>query len=232
MNAMALIYHRMNQRIWPSGKIPYIIDTDLPDSYRVTGAIKHWERYTNISFIARSDESDYVRFKLEPDPNRHCRSAVGKRGGRQTVWLAAGCGQGQVIHEIGHVVGLKHEQQRRDRNDYVEIFEGNVTPGNEHNFKMRPRHGRWDIPPYYATSPDYDHLSIMHYSRSAFARGASDTIRTLNPYYQDKIGQRQELSHSDRALINTFYQIENLIAADEKQDPTEDPEWHESNYKK
>ena len=58
-----------------------------------------------------------------------CSSDVGMQGGRQTVTLGAGCfHHGTVLHELGHLLGFYHEQNRPDRDDYVEILEHNIRP--------------------------------------------------------------------------------------------------------
>ncbi|WP_437506366.1 M12 family metallopeptidase [Sorangium sp. So ce1099] len=45
-----------------------------------------------------------------------------------------GCGFGAVVHEIGHAIGLWHEQSRCDRDDHVTYNSANVQAGMGHNF--------------------------------------------------------------------------------------------------
>ena len=51
-------------------------------------------------------------------------------GGRQTISLGSGCAHHSVIlHELGHVVGFWHEQNRPDRDNYVRIVKNNIISG-------------------------------------------------------------------------------------------------------
>jgi hypothetical protein len=85
--------------------------------------------------------------------------------GQQTISLGAGCTTGSAIHEIGHAVGLWHEQSREDRDLFVTINWQNIEPGKEHNFDQHITDGD-DI-------GTYDYGSIMHYPRTAFSTRVS-----------------------------------------------------------
>jgi hypothetical protein len=111
------------------------------------------------------------------------------------VNLADGCQLGQTIHEIGHVIGLWHEQSREDRDSFVTIQWANIEPGKEHNFNQHISDGD-DV-------GAYDYGSIMHYGRTAFSRNGQDTIVPINPAGA-AIGQRTALSAGDIAAANSF----------------------------
>ena len=123
---------------------------------------------------------------------------VGRRGGRQDITLTNQCQVGNIIHELGHAVGLWHEQSREDRDTFIRIVFANILQGMEHNFSQHINDGD-DIGPY-------DYGSIMHYPTFAFSKNDQPTIiplRTVPPGVV--IGQRTGLSPNDINAINTIY---------------------------
>uniref|UniRef100_A0A8C5WY12 Peptidase M12A domain-containing protein n=1 Tax=Laticauda laticaudata TaxID=8630 RepID=A0A8C5WY12_LATLA len=56
------------ERIWPGGVIPYVIAGNFTGSQRAMfkQAMRHWEKYTCVTFIERSDEESYIVFTYRP----------------------------------------------------------------------------------------------------------------------------------------------------------------------
>lgn len=155
-------------RRWGSNVIPYVIDGTLPNTARVTQAIAHWEARTTYLFVPRTSEADYIEFI----PSTGCASPVGMQGGRQYIYLASGCDAGSTIHEIGHALGLWHEQSRSDRDRYVNVYLANVETGKTHNFNKYTK-DRYDGYDYVA----YDFNSIMHYGSTYFSKNGRPTLK-------------------------------------------------------
>ncbi|WP_298313703.1 M12 family metallopeptidase [uncultured Aquimarina sp.] len=184
---------------WPkSGGIylvTYSIDGNLPNKQRVTNAIAHWEANTKIRFVNRiynPYEPNYIYFTN----NGGCSSKIGKVGGQQIISLGNGCSTGNTIHEIGHAVGMFHEQSHPQRWRYVDIKWENIEDGKEGNFVKR------SYPDVKTTRFNFN--SVMMYGSYFFSKNGLPTI--LKEDGSTFSVQRNGLSNRDKKVINKIYE--------------------------
>ncbi|XP_069136445.1 uncharacterized protein [Argopecten irradians] len=119
----------------------------------------------------------------------------------QMVGLAKPCRKKSIIlHEIGHAIGMFHEQARPDRNSYINVLYNHILPPVRFNFqKIDPEQTtNYSIP--------YDYLSIMHYGETAFSFNRSAiTMKAKDHRFQKKMGKARRISFRDVMSVNAMY---------------------------
>jgi len=143
--------------------VPVVLDPSLSLEQRdyIKQAIEEWTRLAGVSFVGRTDEADFVRIKAVEEGA--CHSNVGMIGGAQEIAMAPGCRAKAARHELGHTLGLFHEQQRADRDEFVVVTTDFLEDqGNKGNFTKQPT---------YRPAAAYDYDSIMHYGSYDFGDG-------------------------------------------------------------
>jgi len=178
--------------LWPDNIVYYTINSNLPNKERVTQAIEYYHTNTNLTFIQRTNQPNYIDFIYDADG---CSSYLGMIGGRQPIRLADWGIKGNVIHEIGHAIGLLHEHSKVGRDQYVTINEENIEEGKQHNFTE-----------YKSSNPNtdgFDFESIMLYSSYAFSKNGQPTIVRKNGKVFN--AQRSRLSEDDLEIIDELY---------------------------
>lgn len=182
--------------IWEGGIVPYTIDNDYTYPDRVKKVIDYYHQKTPIRFVEWDGVSeDYVIFASGVE---HCFAHLGRRGGPQKVVLSSGCYEAEIAHEIMHVLGFLHEQNREDRDEYLSIHWDNIEEVYHEQFKKMPN-------PFTAgIGLPFDLNSIMIYSPFSFA------VDSNRPTMTKKNGELYErsaqlLSEGDIKKIETLY---------------------------
>ncbi|MCA9426768.1 MAG: hypothetical protein KC994_16930, partial [Candidatus Omnitrophica bacterium] len=109
---------------------------------------------------------------------------------------------GVIIHEICHALGMIHEQNRSDRDSYVDIIEENLQEGPSVPYQFAI------VTTSDNAGTEYDFGSIMHYGHNYFAKSPGlTTIQPLPAYtaFKYQMGQRTGLSDSDKAALANQY---------------------------
>ena len=179
---------------WPSAIVYYSIDPSLPNQTRVTDAINQWQANTPIRFVERTTQRGYVLFRA----GSGCSSNVGYSGGLQYVNLASNCSTGNTIHEIGHTLGLWHEQSRADRDTYVTINTANIISGYETDFQTYTQRGSDG----FDSDGGLDFGSIMLYGSYDFSKNGQPTMTKKDG--STFTAQRDSPSQTD---INTVFSM-------------------------
>lgn len=161
-------------------------------------AIKMFHAHTCIRFVPHTNEADYIKLV---SGRSGCWSSVGRIGGPQDVNLQSpGCLNqvGVPIHELLHVLGFLHEQNRSDRDKSVYIKWQNIKPGTAENFHKASA-GTTDN-----FGVHYDYNSVLHYSAYAFSVNGQPTI-VAKTRTSANMGQRRGFSLGDLKKVNAMY---------------------------
>lgn len=169
------------QYLWPKVgdqyQIPYVIASGSGNLTNLNNAIAQFNStFLNIKLVARTTQTDYVNFYFDPNDNSaQCDATVGRTGGEEQVGGSGGsfnpCTVGTLLHELGHVVGLWHEQSRPDRDNYISVNYSNLIKGSISNFNQIHDNAQ--------QTTLFDYASIMHYPPFSFSRNGGPAIESI-----------------------------------------------------
>ncbi|MDJ0869088.1 MAG: M12 family metallopeptidase [Myxococcota bacterium] len=158
--------------------IPYEIVNpggwDSDHRQKVDDALAEWQRVTPVRFVPSS--TAMPRFRIFDSADADGFSCYTDGAGAKRVYPEDGsgawdwgiremhvvpaCRYDTVLHELGHIIGLNHEQQRSDAARNVTVLWDNIGEGAESAFQEK---GAIDF-------GSYDYLSIMQYPNVAFGK--------------------------------------------------------------
>jgi len=204
------------KHLWPKRIIPWKMTDQFKESERgkkaVYSAMKEWMEKTCIVFTpagSATHQSAGHDHSITIFTGIGCYSRVGYTGGHG-VSLGDGCKyHGVTLHELGHTIGLHHEQSRVDRDNSLKVLPQNAParPGMQLNFKIQKDTDSRGI--------GYDFCSIMHYGNLAFSNNAHFTILTRDQDYQFTIGNpgKKHLTFEDAKIVNLLYKCNSQCPA-------------------
>jgi len=122
-------------------------------------------------------------------------------GGQQLIRLSTGADKSTVIHEIGHAVGLMHEQTRTDRDQYINIDFSNINNDWKDQYKTYDVLGRSGF-----QIGTFDYNSVMLYPSSVpEARVGSNTSPQMTRKNGTTWGYNSYISQGDIDGVNYLY---------------------------
>ena len=198
---------------WPNGVLPFVIEESSYTASELVSvralmqqAAEHYRENTGIRIIPRTDQRNFVSVEKPSDGGICGSSRLGVQGGKQILRLSPTTTLGCTVHELGHALGISHEQTREDRDSFVRIQSGNIPSNRAHNFDKAPSNVFTDY-------GEYDFDSIMHYRAAAFSNASncptnrnSCSIVPTDPTIDiTRLGQRAGLSLGDRSALCEVY---------------------------
>lgn len=189
-------------KTWPDAKVYYsypdpALMTTTEYNYFVATidqALTAITDSTNIQFIKRTTEPEYLKFVKHPTTNS---SPLGwAKGVVNTVKISAFRSPANIIHEVLHSLGVQHEQCRADRDQYITVYPSRIIPGELYNFNIAS--GFVDYGPF-------DFESVMIYYSQAFAIDYS--LPSMTKLNGDTFPPAFKLSSGDVSGLKHLYSL-------------------------
>lgn len=197
-------FYRPN--LWPGGTVAYRFDASVgsvSQTLMIT-AMQQWQAVANVRFQpCNLCNGAFVTIRHNMTSNF---ADIGRTGSEQFIDINAWNDRFLMVHELGHTLGLRHEQTRPDRDQYVIIIAQNIMPGQAGNFAIQT-----DAAPY----GPYDFDSVMHYGPCFFSvnttacansGGTVSATIGLQPAFAGTVfGTQSRLTYMDKTVMAQLY---------------------------
>ncbi|MBB6461748.1 M12 family metallopeptidase [Flammeovirga kamogawensis] len=189
-----------NPTIWPEGIVYYNFNNcSVSHKENIRRALHQLMAVTSIKFVEEVDMVSGPLITFNFIENGDCNSHLGMHPVHQNINLTSGCfGEDKVLHEVFHALGVHHEHNRSDRDDYIEMFWENIKTNYFFAFTKQNE----AVDPAYGS---YDYKSIMHYNSHAFTKTGNPVFKKRNG---ELISTNTQLTKSDINGINYLYRNE------------------------
>ncbi len=229
---------------WPKGEVPYRIAPSLlkaagaagkdcagwtkwhqGQAFKACKAMNEWQLSAGIRFVA-ADRLDTVN--IVDGTGKATDGTLGRMPMANRVRIEARASYGSVLHEFGHVLGLMHEHQRPDRDQYLKLAPFLQTDLDTCGLRIDAvcNDVRMAFPVVKVQmSSGYDPCSLMHYLANQTPRHRDDprwgrifaltakgekALKLCLPQFAKlpsrcrKVGQKCTISADDAAIVRRF----------------------------
>lgn len=185
----------------------------------MTMAVKEMEANTNVRFYNSSKDDESITIggttiklpnvKVNMQTNTSQIEGTGNFGligGEQIVWVPQDLNNPDkysqkevaafLMHAFCNAAGMFNEQQRKDRDDYVQIYDSNIKPTCKVCFTKQNSN--------YTMQGNFDMLSITLASSKAYSINPMSS-NTITKKGGGLIAKNLELSYTDKYFLNDFY---------------------------
>ncbi|AZQ64011.1 hypothetical protein EI427_17795 [Flammeovirga pectinis] len=189
-----------NPTLWPEGIVYYNFNNcSVSHKENIRHALNILMAATTIKFVEEVEMVSGPLITFNFIENGDCNSHLGMHPVHQNINLTIGCfGEDKVLHEVFHALGVHHEHNRKDRDNYIEMFWDNIK--TDYFFAFTKQNEM--VAPAYGS---YDYKSIMHYNSLAFTKSGNPVFKKLNG---ELIATNTQLTKSDINGVNYLYRDE------------------------
>lgn len=192
-------------RIWPNGRIPYKFARDSAGNIlvnsttrtRLSQAMTNWETLTEGRIKFRPKQASDIAYVMVRQGSPRVSPFVGYRKDQVSQLYLRDSEYLTVIkHELGHVVGLHHEQRRSDRLNYIQVRTANIVDSDLCRYQF-------SVCTACKKVGTYDRLSVMHYRTTDLANCRTGPV--LLKLDGSAISHYWQLSTRDLNAVATMY---------------------------
>jgi hypothetical protein len=187
---------------WPDGNIYYKWDDNFTDSEKkiIVRTMNEWEQSTGkVTFIeTESNNKNPLKIKITSSDSS-ATIGYNSSDSNELKINIKNITISECLHECGHIVGLSHEHQRWDRENYIHVNYDNIDKDGYFDYRIE------GSMLYDVSKLPYDYESIMHYGQTCFSNGNGITFSVFDEQYDGHVGYFDSISILDIARVSLIY---------------------------